>query len=106
MIVRHGSFLRLESEVLDNRKIAGLVILVVCCAKAYHACTLMILEGFLPTTKVVIEGLAREGLVRIFGIGPGGVGCWCAPWGWFAVSTYRSFPLVLVIVGTLLDGSL
>jgi hypothetical protein len=105
LIVCHSSFLELESEVLENRTITGLVIQIACYAKAYHACTLLILEGFLPATQVVIKRLAREGLVRIFGIVSSGVGCWCAAWK-FVVFTHQSFPRVLVIVGTLLNDGL
>ena len=41
--------------------------------KTDHTLAFLLSNGFPPTSEMVIEGLSRQGLVRIFVVGPDGV---------------------------------
>ena len=47
---------------------------VACRVKAHHAFPFLVLKGLLPLAEVVIERLARQSLVEVFGVSPSGVG--------------------------------
>jgi hypothetical protein len=64
VISRWNPFLNLETQILHNGAVAG-VVLVAGSVEADHTLALLLPKSFLPTAKVIIEGLGRQGLVRI-----------------------------------------
>jgi hypothetical protein len=105
-IVRRGTFLDPEAKILENWTITQVVIRISGRAKAKHAFTLLIFESFFPSTKMLVETLARQGLVCVLRNQAEGVRRGRTTWCQFAILTDRTLPRVLVIIGALLANGL